>query len=144
MPLREDLLQPIAGENPSGPNLYYDKVFDQIKEARREDEEPLPGDDWAPAQLKKADFRQVVKLAGDTLAAKSKDLRLAGFLIEAQMRLEGLPILVPGIDLVLGIQEQFWDTFHPVIEDGDIEGRSFAVEAVVRQAALAAEVLALS
>jgi len=42
MPLREDLLTPIAGENPSGANLYYENVFEQIKEARREDEDDLP------------------------------------------------------------------------------------------------------
>ena len=38
MPLREDLLNPIAGENPSGVDLRYDNrllLFDKIKEARR-------------------------------------------------------------------------------------------------------------
>ena len=39
MPLRDDLLEPIEGENPSGPNLQYDKIFDQIKEARTEEED---------------------------------------------------------------------------------------------------------
>jgi type VI secretion system protein ImpA len=64
MPLRDDLLDPIAGENPSGPDLRYDPVFDQIKEARREEDDTLPTGDWdRPA--KKADHRQVVKLAGD-------------------------------------------------------------------------------
>ena len=50
MPLREDLLTPIAGENPSGADLYYDKVFDQIKEARREDDESLPEGDMVLAR----------------------------------------------------------------------------------------------
>jgi type VI secretion system protein ImpA len=89
MPLREDLLAPIAGENPAGADLYYDKVFDQIKEARREDDESLPEGDMVLSQKKKADHRQVVKLAGDALAARSKDLRLAGWLAESQLRMEG-------------------------------------------------------
>ena len=46
VPLRSDLLEPIPGANPSGANLCYDSVFDQIKEARTEDEENLPAGEW--------------------------------------------------------------------------------------------------
>jgi type VI secretion system protein ImpA len=139
MPLREDLLTPIAGENPSGADLYYDKVFDQIKEARREDDESLPEGDMVLAQKKKADYRQVVKLAGDALATKSKDLRLAGWLAESQLRMEGYKILAPGIELLLGLQQTFWPTLYPMIEEGgDLELRSLAVEAAARQIMLSA------
>jgi len=134
MPLREDLLTPIAGENPSGADLYYDKVFDQIKEARREDDESLPEGDMVLATKKKADHRQVVKLAGDTLATRSKDLRLAGWLLESQLRMEGYKILVPGIELLLALQQTFWPTLYPMIEEGgDLELRALAVEAAARQ-----------
>jgi type VI secretion system protein ImpA len=131
MPLREDLLAPIAGDNPSGGDLYYDKVFDQIKEARREDDESLPEGDMVLAQKKKADHRAVIKLAGDALAKKSKDLRLAGWLIESQLRIEGLQILAPGIELIRALQETFWPTFYPIIEEGgDLELRVITVESV--------------
>jgi len=53
MPLREDLLTPIAGDNPAGANLYYDTVFDQIKEARREDADDLPEGDMVLARRRK-------------------------------------------------------------------------------------------
>ena len=130
MPLREDLLAPIAGENPSGEDLYYDKVFDQIKEARREDDESLPEGDMVLAQKKKADHRAVIKLAGDALAKKSKDLRLAGWLVESQLRVEGFPVLAPGIELLRALQETFWPTLYPLIEEGeDLELRMLAVEA---------------
>ena len=46
---------------------------DQIKEARIEDDESLPSGDWQ-RQVKRADFRLVIKLAGEALAARSKDL----------------------------------------------------------------------
>jgi type VI secretion system protein ImpA len=131
MPLREDLLAPIAGENPSGEDLYYDKVFDQIKEARREDEDDLPEGDWERAQKKKADHRAVIKLAGDALAKKSKDLRLAGWLVESQLRMEHFPLLTPGIELLRSLQESFWPTFYPIIEEGeDLELRMLTVETV--------------
>jgi type VI secretion system protein ImpA len=137
MPLREDLLTPIAGENPSGEDLYYDKVFDQIKEARREDADDLPEGDWE-SQKKKADHRAVIKLAGEALANKSKDLRLAGWLVESQLRVEGLPVLSPGIELLRSLQETFWPTLYPVIEDGgDLELRMVSVETAARLFALA-------
>ena len=129
MPLREDLLAPIAGDNPAGQDLYYDKVFDQIKEARREEEDDLPAGDWGRSQVKKADHRAVVKLAGEALATRTKDLRLAGWLIEAQLRIESFPILAPGIDLIRSLQEAFWDTLYPLIEEGgDLELRMLSVE----------------
>jgi type VI secretion system protein ImpA len=138
MPLREDLLTPIAGENPSGADLYYDKVFDQIKEARKEDEDDIPEGAWGRAQKKKADHRAVVKLAGDALAAKSKDLRLAAWLAESQLRVEGLQVLAPSIELLRAIQEAFWATLYPMIEEGgDLELRALAVEGAGRQIVLA-------
>ena len=138
MPLREDLLTPIAGENPSGADLYYEKVFDQIKEARREDDESLPEGDMVLSQKKKADHRQVVKLAGDALAARSKDLRLAGWLAESQLRMEGFKVLAPFIELLLALQQTFWPTLYPMIEEGgDLELRSLAVESAARQIVIA-------
>ena len=45
MPLRDNLLNPISGENPCGENLRYAVVYDKIKEARREDDD-APQGDW--------------------------------------------------------------------------------------------------
>jgi len=47
MPLRNDLLTPIPGENPSGPDLRYNSkvpIYDQVKEARRQDDDLAQGD----------------------------------------------------------------------------------------------------
>ena len=43
MPLREDILKPIPGDNPSGINLRLAPVYDKIKEARREDDQLAQG-----------------------------------------------------------------------------------------------------
>jgi type VI secretion system protein ImpA len=133
MPLRDDLLTPIAGENPSGPDLYYDPVFEQIKEARREDVDDLPTGGMDLANKKKADFRTASKLAGEALAKKSKDIRLAGWYIESSIRLEGFSVLAPSIGLLRGLQETFWDTLHPMTEDGgDLEFRAVSVDVATR------------
>ena len=87
MPLRDDLLNPIPGDNPSGANLRYAPVYDKIKEARREDDD-APQGEWE-RERKVADWKQVIKLAGEALATKSKDLQLAAWLTEAMLRTEG-------------------------------------------------------
>ncbi len=126
MPLRDDLLTPIAGENPSGPSLRYDPVYDKIKEARREDDD-APQGDWQ-RERKSADFKLVIKLAGDAIATRSKDLQLAAWLTEASLRREGFSGLLEGITLLHGLVSEFWETVHPEIEDGDLEMRAAPLE----------------
>ena len=122
MPLRADLLTPIAGSNPSGANLRYDPIYDQLKEARRQDDTGPQGD-WQ-RERKVADYRQIVDLTSKALAERSKDLQLAVWLTEAALYREKFPGLLQGLDLLRGLLEQFWDTLYPEIEDDDLEPRS--------------------
>ena len=122
MPLRDDLLNPIPGENPSGASLRYDPLYDKIKEARREDDD-APQGEWA-YERKTADWKQVIKLAGEALATKSKDLQLAAWLTEAMLRFEGFGGLLASLKFCQGLIENFWDTLHPELEDGDAEFRA--------------------
>src|SRR6202166_4449820 len=126
MPLRDDLLTPIPGENPSGANLRYDPVYDKIKEARRVDDDANQGA-WV-RERKLADYRVVIKLAGDTLATRTKDLQLGAWLTEALLFQEGFPGLRQGLDLMRGLIHAFWDTLYPEAEDGDLELRAAPVE----------------
>ncbi len=122
MPLRDDLLNPIPGENPGGANLRYAPVYDKIKEARREDDD-APQGEWTH-ERKVADWKQVIKLAGEALATQSKDLQLAAWLTEAALRSEGFPGLLAGLKLLQALVENFWETLYPEIEDGDAEMRT--------------------
>ncbi len=133
MPLRDDLLQPIAGDNPSGPSLRYERVYDQIKEARTEEDDSLPAGEWQRA-AKKADFNLVIKLAGEALATRSKDLQLLAWLTEAHIKREGIALLPACLSLFLAMQEQFWDTLHPEIEDGDSGMRATPIEWMANRA----------
>jgi type VI secretion system protein ImpA len=116
--MREDLLTPISDKNPSGENLRYDRVYDQIKEARSADDETVPTGVWE-RQLKQADFNLSAKLAGDALAGRSKDLWLAVWLGEALFQLEGASMITPVLRLLLTLQQEFWDTLYPELDDGD-------------------------
>src|ERR1035438_2092242 len=123
MPLREDLLNPIPGENPSGANLRYDPVTDKIKEARREDLD-VPQGEWKTA-LKTAEYPLVIKLASDALAKRGKDLQIAVWLVDAHVHKEGFPVLAEALLFLRDLMEQFWDTLYPPIdEDGDMEVRA--------------------
>ena len=122
MPLREDLLNPIPGDNPCGADLRYAPAYDEIREARREEDDADQGV-WQH-QVKTADWPRVVKIASEFLAKKSKDLQVAAWLTEAAIHREGFAGLRQGIGLMHGLLTNFWDTVYPEVEDGDLELRA--------------------
>jgi type VI secretion system protein ImpA len=125
MPLRDDLLNPIPGDNPSGVYVRHDTkllLYDKIKEARRQDDELAQGD-WQH-ERKLADYPLEAKLAQEALATKTKDLQLAAWLTEAQLHTEGFAGLLQGLNLCSGLINGFWNTLYPPVEDDDLELRA--------------------
>ncbi len=118
----EELLEPIPGDNPSGVDLRYEPIYDEIKEARRQDDDAAQGQ-WERAR-KLADWPAVVRLTSKAIAKQSKDLQLAAWLVEALLRQEGYAGLRSGLDVTCGLIDKFWDTLYPEIEDGDVELRA--------------------
>src|SRR5882724_6392555 len=106
MPLPDDLLNPIEGSNPSGAKLCYEPIYDKIKEARREEDQPPPG--MAERDRKIADNALVIKLTTDILKTKSKDLQLAAWLAEASLKQKGFGGLKDGLAVSHGLVEKFW------------------------------------
>src|SRR5579871_4710129 len=121
MPLPDDLLNPIPGENPSGVSLRYDAVYDKIKEARREESQPPPG--MTEQDRKVSDNGLVIRLTTDLLTNKSKDLQLAAWFTVASLKQRGFSGLKDGLALCLGLLDKFWDTAYPELEDGDSQSR---------------------
>jgi type VI secretion system protein ImpA len=126
MQMSTELLAPIAGESPAGAYLRYDPLYDQIKEARREDDD-LPQGDWQ-VQRKQADWPLVVRLTTDALTKRTKDLQLAAWLTEALLRRDGIGGLRAGLELVRALLEQYWEHVHPEIDEGDLEMRAAPIE----------------
>lgn len=142
MPLREDILKPIPGDNPSGVNLRSAPVYDKIKEARREDDQ-LPQGAWQH-ERKTADYGLVIKLAQEAIAVQSKDLQLAAWLTEALVKQQGMRGLREGLVLCDNMINQFWDTLYPEMEDGDLEMRSGPIEFITARLVTPVKGLALS
>lgn len=122
----DELLNPIPGDNPGGADLRYESVYDEIKDARRADDD-IPQGEWQ-TERKVADYARVIKLATDILANKSKDLQVAAWLTEAWVYKHGFGGLADGLALLQGILDTFWDTCYPEIEDDDVEFRAAPLE----------------
>ena len=118
----EALLAPIAGENPAGLSVRYSGVHDAIQEARQADEDLAQGD-WK-RDAKKADWYAVIELTTEALRTQSKDLQLAAWLTEALVKQSGFAGLRDGVRLLRELQERFWASLYPEIEDGDLEFRA--------------------
>ena len=121
----EVLLAPVPGENPSGSNLLYSGLHDQVREARRADDTLAQGE-WKRDQ-KVSEWPLVFKLTTEALASQTKDLQLAAWLAEALVNLHGFSGLADGLKLLRGLLENFWDTLYPEIDEGDLEARANAV-----------------
>src|SRR5215831_2455131 len=121
----ETLLAPIPGDNPAGENLAYDSVVDEIREARRADEDLEQGE-WK-RELKSADWPKVVALASNALATRTKDLQIAAWLTEALVKLHGLAGLRDGLVVSRELLERYWDKLYPEIEGENLEGRANAL-----------------
>jgi type VI secretion system protein ImpA len=118
----EPLLQPISPEAPSGKNLRYEPIYDQIREARREDDTSLPQGVWQTTP-KLANWGRVAELCQDTLTRESKDLQLAVWLTDAWLLQDGLRGLERGLRLTTALIDRFWDSVWPPLEEDDPEGR---------------------
>lgn len=116
------LTKPISTLMPSGESLRRSFVYDQIKEARREDDPSLSQGVWQ-TDPKRADWERVEKICSEAIETRSKDLRIAGWLTEAWLRRHGLPGCARGFELAARLADDFWDTLHPPLEDGDFDGR---------------------
>lgn len=120
------LLAPITGENPAGESLRYEGTYDTLQEQIRE-EEALEQGDWQ-RETKAADWRAAVATASAALATKSKDLQLAAWLTMALVKRHGFAGLRDGCRLLRELEEQFWESLYPELEDGDAEFRAGPLE----------------
>lgn len=110
------LLVPISDENPCGPDLEYAPTFIALEEAVRIEPEQQFGETIVAGEG--PDWSEVLKLALDVLA-QSRDLRVAVFVLYAQLNGNGFDGLGQGLSLVRAYLEQFWDCIHPQLDPDD-------------------------
>lgn len=118
----EKLSSPISDERPAGEYLRYEGTYDRIRDARREDDATLTQGIYK-TELKRADWRAVANICAEALSARSKDLQIAAWLLEAWLRLYGFAGCRDGLQLLRELVEKFWEQLHPQLNEGDPEDR---------------------
>jgi type VI secretion system protein ImpA len=114
----EELLAPIAGDNPSGKDVAFEQIYEDIKEARRQDDASLAQGEWK-AELKVAQWPKARDLCIEVLTHQGKDLQVAAWLTEALGQLYGFAGLSDGFNVIERLLADFWETLYPAAEDGD-------------------------
>lgn len=107
----EALVAPVAGQTPAGADLRYLPIFDEIKAARRAAEED-------PGEL--APWRKVADLV-TRAAARSKDLQLGVWLLEAFARIDGYRGAAVGLAVMRRLLDDFWDSVYPQLDPDDAD-----------------------
>jgi type VI secretion system protein ImpA len=112
------LIEPFPGADAGGIDLTFHAEFDNIQEARRADDPSLDQGEWS-RELKAADWPLVARLCRDVLCKQTKDLRVAGWYVEARTHIDGLPGLAEGYHMVASLCEHRWVDLHPRGDDSD-------------------------
>ena len=116
------LLDPISALSPAGDDLSFSPEVDAINRARQFDDPSLDQGEWVVA-LKEADWPFVYKQCHALLANKTKDLQIAGWLLEAATKTNQFDGMAAGFALLATLCDTYWETLHPVAENGDTERR---------------------
>ena len=141
----EALLQPISEDAPSGVNLRPLGVYDEVKALRTTESADSMVGTLRVGEYKTAQWGKAAALCIKELSTRSKDLQLAVWLAEALTRVHGIRGLVRGLEFVLGLNQRFFPTYYPPIEDGGLDmraGRLAELERLLTQAMAASPMTA--
>lgn len=108
----ERLLAPIDEQSPTGVCVKNQGAYQTIQEARREDDPHLPRGEWQHT-LKRADWPAVSAQVCRHLRDDTKDLQLASWLVEADVRQHGLCALAPCAMLLAELLRLHGLRLHP-------------------------------
>jgi type VI secretion system protein ImpA len=112
----EELLAPISQEHPAGEDISLAPEWQTINEGRRKDR--LLG-------RQNTDWPMLHEVLVDCLAHKAKDLRLATWLTEAEVKIHGFAGLRDSFRLLSGLIMNFWDSgLYPEVDGGDLQFRA--------------------
>ncbi len=127
------LLAPVSEAFPSGEDLSFSSEFDAIGELRRADDPTLDQGEWVTS-LKVANWPAVLTQCEQLLSVRSKDLRVAAWLTDANARLHGYAGLADGLMLCRLLCQGFWADLHPQLDEGgDAEQRSGSLRWLLAQ-----------
>ena len=113
----ESLLSEVSVEAPCGEDLSYDNSFIALENMLR----PKTGGGVVAGVEEAAEepnWREVRETSSELLQ-RSKDLRIAMYLIISLLKLEGVHGLRDGLSLLRQLLERFWDNLYPKLDPDD-------------------------
>ncbi len=111
-------LQPLPDEaEPCGKDFEYENEFLELTKAAEGKPETQFGPGEAP------NWREVRDMA-QSLMERTRDLRIALLWVRANVNMTGFAAVPPGLRLLRGLLENFWDPLHPMPDDGDPYSRA--------------------
>lgn len=121
------LITAVSADSPCGDDLEYDASFLELERAAQGLPERQMGD--AVLAAEPPEWRKVRDLA-TSLFGRSKDLRIANYLVQSAIALDGFPGLTQGLALVRELLERYWEGLHPRLDSEDDNDPTFRLNAL--------------
>jgi type VI secretion system protein ImpA len=128
----EPLLEGLGDDAPCGPDLEYDPDFQALERAGAGTPERQYGDKVYPAEP--PEWREVHELAR-ALAGRTRDVRVAVWLVRSSARLHGLQGAARALQLVQGLLDRHWPAVHPQLDATDNDDPTMRMNALAPLAA---------
>jgi type VI secretion system protein ImpA len=117
----------LSDAEPSGPNLEYDADFLALETEAKGTPERQAGDEVLPAQPPQ--WVTVLPKAL-SLAARTRDLRVACLVTRAAAATQGLAGYVQGLKLINTLLVEQWDSVHPELDHDDHDDPTMRLSAL--------------
>jgi type VI secretion system protein ImpA len=121
------LLSAVSSNSPCGEDLEYDATFLQLARDAEGKPERTMGDAVQPAQPPQW---PLVQQASMQLLQRSKDLRIANYLLQSSIALHGISGLAQGLSLIDELLRQYWPSLHPQLDADDNDDATVRINAL--------------
>jgi len=112
----KEMAVPLVGENPAGEDLEYDPLYMQLESLAQDVPDSQMGD--SVLEGRSADWKGLRKNCLE-LWKRTRDLRVAAYLVVAETAMEGLPGFASTFKLLNYLVENLWDEFYPRLDPAD-------------------------
>ncbi len=110
----DPLLEPISDDAPSGVDLSYDIVQNDLAVMIQ----GTPDNQFEENSAKEPSWPPIRKMAEEALK-KSKDLQIAVYWTVALSQISGMVGAARGMEVIAGMTRQYWDTVYPQLDPDD-------------------------